>query len=857
MKFLFLLLVLVPIISSERVLKLSSKWFVSHSNGSMLTETQVPGGIYSDLKSILGDILYGNRDEDYKWVGRSDWTYHTEFTVSAADLKHKSVWLVLHGVDTIGEVYLNDRHILSCNNMFVRYNVNIKYSLVAGNNRLVVSFKSPVLEAERLTSKQGYVVPPNCPPPSYHGECHVNMLRKMQASFSWDWGPSFPSVGLWKPVEIVFTDGPQIESITVKTELQKDTWLVTLTAWFGPSLFQFSDNLVAHFYWSEDYIRQFSVPITTDVADRQSHSVSFLLPKSDVKLWWPNGYGEQNLYKVEMVFKQSQKSVNIGFRTIRVMEPEVTNGKMFYVEVNGQAIFAKGTNWIPSSVMPEHSADEDRVPALLEDTAKAYTNMIRVWGGGIYESDLFYETCDRLGIMVWQDMLFACSMYPTYDEYISSVKVEIEQQVQRLQHHPSLAVWAGNNENEGALMDNWYGTSSNFERYIGDYVKLYVETIKPIVEAIDDTRPYFISSPSSNIGNYTSKPGNPLYGDVHYYNYADNGWDPRIYPNPRFASEYGSYSLPSYECLKNALPPNQTYWGSPYVERRIHAPDGNKTILSQIYKNLPTSKDIKDIIYLSQINQAMATKVESEKYRRLQSFRLTTGEGFTMGALYWQINDIWPSPSWSAIDYCGNWKMLQYYAFDFFAPIIVSPEMSSDEKQISLYVIVDGAIPYKDANLVFNTYRWDGQSICPDKTFSKKVSLIENRSVNVQNMLVKNLCPDKQCFYTTKLQVKNFDITPENFLFHLPLRQYNYPETFVEVAKLEVVDKHSARLILHAKGYALFVWLNVEGVQGRFSKNGFHMMVPTSEVTFVSKEDISKLTSDKVSVTWLKKSYPN
>ncbi|CAH1390501.1 unnamed protein product [Nezara viridula] len=855
MKLIFLIFALVPIISCDRVLQLSTRWYVSHSNGSMLTETKVPGGIYSDLKSTLGDILYGNRDEDYKWVGRSDWKYHTEFSVSSADLKHKSVWLVLHGVDTIGEVYLNDRHILSCNNMFVRYNVNIKHLLVAGNNRLDVYLKSPVQEAERLTTKQGYVVPPNCPPPSYHGECHVNMLRKMQASFSWDWGPSFPSVGIWKQAEIVFTDGPQIESITVKTEPQKDKWVVTLTAWFGPSLFQIHDNLVAHFFWSEFAFGKYSVPVTIKIANKQSHSVSFSLPKDEIKLWWPNGYGEQNLYKVEMVFQQLQKSVNIGFRTIKVMEPEVMSGKMFYVEVNGQPIFAKGTNWIPSSVMPEYSADKDRVPALLEDTAKAYTNMIRVWGGGIYESDLFYETCDRLGIMVWQDMLFACSMYPTYDEYLSSVKVEIEQQVQRLQHHPSLAVWAGNNENEGALMDNWYGTSSNFERYIGDYVKLYVETIKPIVLGIDETRPYFISSPSSNIGNYTSHPGSPFYGDVHYYNYDGNGWDPRIYPNPRFASEYGSYSLPSYECLKPALPPNQTYWGSQYVERRIHAPNGNQTIISQIFKNLPKPKDIKDIIYLSQINQAMATKVESEKYRRLRSIRLESGEGLTMGALYWQLNDIWPSPSWSAIDYCGNWKMLQYYAFDFFAPIIVSPEMSSDEKQISVYVVADGAVSYKYANLIFNIYRWDSNSICPEKTFTRNISVVENNSVNVLNLYVENYCRDKNCFYTTRLQVENSVITPENFLFHLPLRQYNYPETSVEVAKLEILDQHSARLILYARKYALFVWLNVDGVQGRFSKNGFHMTVPSTEVTFVSKEDISKLTADKISVTWLKRSY--
>jgi beta-mannosidase len=397
--------------------------------------------------------------------------------------------------------------------------------------------------------------------------------------------------------------------------------------------------------------------------------------KSDINLWWPNGAGNQTLYNLKVKWEDSKlndvdrhqrkflkdsKTIKIGFRTIELVQESMSNGLSFYFKVNGVSIFMKGSNWIPSHILPEKLSQKQKVGELLRAARDANMNMLRVWGGGVYESDLFYSLADEYGILIWQDMMFACAMYPADENFLDSVREEIKQQTRRLQKHPSIALFATNNENEAALRQDWYGTQSKFNNFAKDYNKLYVNTITDEILKQDSTREVLTSSPSN--GKYNGDktngisidPQNPHYGDIHFYIYDQNGWKPEHFHQPRFASEYGFQSFPSgwNDVIRKNYDNLTTL-----IEHRQHHPLRSKPIKFLIEDNLDLKVNYDqlewdDKIYLSQLSQAMAMKTETEMYRSGRASFMNT-----MGALYWQLNDVWVAPSWSSIEYNGNYKV--------------------------------------------------------------------------------------------------------------------------------------------------------------------------------------------------------
>lgn len=363
--------------------------------------------------------------------------------------------------------------------------------------------------------------------------------------------------------------------------------------------------------------------------------------------------------------------------SLYIFPPFPGAGLSFYFEVNGHPLFMKGSNWIPADILPERSADRRRVKYLLKAARDANMNMLRVWGGGVYESDYFYELADEYGILIWQDLMFGCAMYPVFDEFLASVRSEIRQNVRRLQHHASIALYATNNENEVALVQNWYGTNKEATRFRSEYRKLYIEVVKQTVEENDKWRTCLSSSPSNGLKTVqddfiSSNPQDTNFGDIHYYNYMADGWNWSIYPKPRFASEYGFQSYPALSSWGAAA------GGDDYLpdlmKHRQHSPMGEIPILSLINKHLPPLSAVADQeqvavkIYFSQIAQAMAIKAETELYRTLRSSFANT-----MGALYWQLNDVWIAPSWSSIDFYGKFKILHHYARKFFELTSIVP----------------------------------------------------------------------------------------------------------------------------------------------------------------------------------------
>ncbi|GBM74431.1 Beta-mannosidase [Araneus ventricosus] len=658
------------IYKSSSVLSLNGIWTAVNLNGSIIVKTKVPGSIYTDLqrRNIIQDPYFGENDVLYSWVGHDSWTFKKKFKADCHLLQKTRIILMAHGLDTVSQIHLNGELIGASDNMFVRYVFDIK-PVLKTNNSIRVSFRSAVEYSKEKHESQvfKYVIPPVCPPPVQNGECHVNYIRKMQSSFSWDWGPSFPTQGIWKPLEIVGFDTLLITDVTVVPDIFNGKLQnMTVSAHMEMASFDVvSGTMTISLNGSTIFHSNMSIEPDENLNAKTMIKIGF--PENfDIKLWWPSGLGDQPLYTLIVVFSNSEetasKSVKIGFRTIELIQEPVDNssGLSFYFKVNGVPFFAKGSNWIPADSFQERVTPQ-YIEDLLQSAKEANMNMLRVWGGGIYESDEFYETADRLGLLIWQDLMFACALYPTYQDFLSSVSSEVTQQVRRLQHHPSLLLWAGNNENEQAISGRWWPVvDQHLVQYKADYVKLYIDTIMPLVANEDPTRTFLPSSPSNGPETVrerwiSNNPQDNLYGDVHYYNYFGNEWDPDTYPRARFVSEYGFQSLPSFESLANVSNPED--WIYPLndaMKHRQHHMFGNLQMESMILKHfrLPSSscgiQGFKDLLYLSQIVQAVAIKTETEKYRRSQS-EVVNGEGKTMGALYWQLNDIWPAPSWASI----------------------------------------------------------------------------------------------------------------------------------------------------------------------------------------------------------------
>ena len=386
------------------------------------------------------------------------------------------------------------------------------------------------------------------------------------------------------------------------------------------------------------------------------------IKKNLVELWWPNGSGKQILYGLKVQWEDAKineiafrtrdfyiasKKINIGFRTVELVQEKMDTGLSFFFKVNGLPIFMKGSNWIPSHVLPEKQFNNEKIKELLGAARDAHMNMLRVWGGGVYESDYFYSLADEYGILIWQDLMFACAMYPADENFLESVRLEVKQNIRRIQYHPSIALYATNNENEAALSQDWYGTQSRFKEFAKKYKTLYVDTITDEIKKQDSTREVLTSSPSN--GKYdgdreqgiSDNPQNPHFGDTHFYIVDQNAWKADFFNPSRFTSEYGFQSFPSgwAEVMRDG--DNLTN----LVDHRQHHPLKSHPIEFLIDKNLKVdfnALEWDDKIYLSQLSQAVAMKTETEVYR--------SGRGTfmnTMGALYWQLNDVWPAVSWS------------------------------------------------------------------------------------------------------------------------------------------------------------------------------------------------------------------
>ncbi|MDD5349568.1 MAG: hypothetical protein PHQ12_05095 [Chthoniobacteraceae bacterium] len=653
---------------------LHSGWSFQEPASSRYLSAEVPGCIHTDLlrHKLIPDPFWGNNEGGLQWIEEKDWNYRCEFDAKPEWLTHEHVELVAEGLDTVATVRLNGHVIAQPDNMFQAHRIDVTGALQPKRNRLEIQFGSP-MKAIRARQK----------PDDYRewndvvGGC--SRLRKEQCAFGWDWGPRFATCGIYLPIRLEAWSGNRFDSVRIRQRHGANG--VELTV---------EPRLAA----KRSARLRGTLSLRGEVVATLENS-RFTVPHPE--LWWPNGHGAQPLYTVSLELVYNGEVVDtwsgrVGLRTIELDRHPDAYGESFQFVVNGRPLFAKGANWIPA-----HSfvAGVDRAfyDNLLSSAVSAHMNMLRVWGGGIYEKEAFYDLCDEKGLLVWQDFMFACALYPGDKPFLASVKAEAGQQVKRLANHACLALWCGNNEIE-QMQQEILKTARRKKAY----EDLFHKILPAAVERWDGATAYWPCSPHNPRG-YAHGHNSESGGDAHFWDVWHMRQPVKRYEEKqfRFCSEFGMQSYSSPEVAATFCPPEEFNVFGPAMENHQKNSAGNSIIFEYLSRRYRMPRDYDSLAYLSQINQAYCMKFGIEHFRRSMPR--------TMGALYWQLNDCWPVFSWSSVEFGGKWKALHYAAKRFFAPLLVSAHVPGDEtigkgntvistvRHVHLHAVYDGPEP--------------------------------------------------------------------------------------------------------------------------------------------------------------------
>ena len=616
----------------------------------------VPGGVHTDLLAAgrIADPFVGDNELRVQWVAEADWQYVCTFDVTAETLAQDCVELVADGLDTLAGVSLNGQVVGTAENLFRQYRWDVKGLLKPGPNTLQVDFASSV---QSCTTKHGerqmLGVPQALPGGPY--------VRKAPCHFGWDWGPQLPPIGIWKDMRLeaysVRLDDVHVRQIW---NGQAVTVQATVTA---------AGQRAKPLQIQLDVIAPDGVAVIHQTEFPVEGSAQAAVLIAAPQRWWPNGYGAQPLYTARVTLMDGTtvldvREMHLGLRTLELRQQPDEWGKSFEFVVNGVRIFAKGANWIPTDSFPTRITFE-HYEMLLKAAADVHMNMLRVWGGGLYEDDRFYELCDRLGLLVWQDFTFACSIYPLHDPlFVDNIHQEVMQNMRRLRHHASLALWCGNNEMEQGWADWGWASRRDLDDMKAAYDEFFHRTLKAWVAAEDPDRSYWPSSPSSDTP--FELPNGQLQGDAHYWDVWHGRKPFTAYRDqyPRFMSEFGFQALPPLATIKTYAEPADWNMTSYVMDLHQKNASGNSLMVGQMLDTFKLPKDFEHLVYLSLALQAEGIRYGVEHWRRHPNR--------VAGILYWQLNDCWPVASWSSIDYFGRWKALHYAAKRFFAPLMMS-----------------------------------------------------------------------------------------------------------------------------------------------------------------------------------------
>ncbi|MFL5766165.1 MAG: glycosyl hydrolase 2 galactose-binding domain-containing protein [Bacteroidia bacterium] len=676
---------------SERSLG-TGHWRFQKKGDEVWLKAKVPGTVHTDLlaNEKIPDPYFGKNEKDLQWIENEDWIYATTFSVSKSELTQQHIELSFEGLDTYAKVFVNDSLVITADNMFRSWNADIKKYLRKGTNRMTVVFESAVCRGKEEANKLSYTLP---------GEEKV-FTRKAQYQYGWDWGPRFVTCGIWKEVKLKSWNDARISSVKyIQHSLSDSVAQLEFRCEVESDV-----NANAYLDIIKGNKKDISGQIITKVKLKKGlNAFSIFYTIRDPQRWWCSGLGFPTLYKFSIALSYDsrmldEKALNVGLRTIELVRDNDSVGSSFYFKLNGVPVFMKGANFIPpDNFLPRVSKqDYDKI---IKNAVDANMNMLRVWGGGTYADDEFYEQCDKEGILVWQDMMFACAMYPGDDHFVKNVAEECIGQVERLRNHPCIALWCGNNEvDEGWKNWEWQKQYHYSERDSTEIARnnmaLFNGLLSDLVNEYDGSRPYWPSSPSIGWGHEESL----LQGDSHYWGVWWGNEPFEMYEKKvgRFVSEYGFQGIPSLKTLEECgavvhaeREPggegNSRYGYHPFVPdtailgaHQKH-PSGYQIIRTYMARDYKVPVRFEDYAYVSQLLQAEGLKTAIEAHRRAKPY--------CMGSLYWQLNDCWPVTSWSSVDCNNEWKAAHYQAKRSFDDVIIS--VVEEKDSIDVYVVSD------------------------------------------------------------------------------------------------------------------------------------------------------------------------
>lgn len=820
--FLFVFDVGAQMNAARTQISLNDNWQFREANKSVWKPATVPGCVHTDLlaNKIIEDPFYRDNEKNLQWIGKTDWEYQTTFEVSPELLRRQNLEIIFEGLDTYANVYLNDKPILNADNMFRTWRINVEDLLKAGENILRIKFRSPIKEILPRMAKLDYELPAV----NDQGEKTSPYTRKAPYQYGWDWGPRFVTSGVWKPVRLEVWDKARIEDLHIKqNKLSKETAalsaVVEVVAAAAIDARIEIENLT-----DKKTVAAKQVKLT---AGTNKLALDFAL--ENPKLWYPIGLGEQSLYRFKAKLVVNKKQVDeqtkrTGLRTLELRQKPDEYGKSFEFIVNGIPVFGRGANWIPADIFPTRITKE-KYKNLLTSLKDANMNMLRVWGGGIYEDDYYYDLADEMGLLVWQDFMFACSMYPGDREFLENVRREAVDNVKRLRNHPSIVLWCGNNEIETAWT-HW-GWKERLPNHLwDDYLKLFTRVLPEVLDEYDSSRPYWQSSPSSN---FQADSDSQKIGDVHYWEvwHAEKPYKEYEKQFPRFMSEFGFQSFPEYETVKTyTTEEDRKSIETPIMLAHQRHPRGNQLVRAYMLREYNEPKDFESFLYVSQVLQAHGIKIGAEHFRRIMPRN--------MGSLYWQANDCWQVASWSAMDYFGRWKALMYYTRRFYAPLLVSPHVGDDGK-MNVYVVSD--LPdTKRAQIRLTLMDLSGKQLIA-KTVDLNVEPLKGKSYFSQPVgELLNKADEKNTFLLIELKM-NGEIVSQNEYYFKPFKEMTFakPEIKTQIAPI----KNGFKISLATDKLAKDVYLS-GFTEGFFSDNYFDLIPNRNkEVEFRTTQKMS------------------
>ena len=806
------ILLLLPLVFAKaQSTRIDSGWQFREVGKTDWYNATVPGCVHTDLlaNKLIDDPFYRDNEKKQQWIDKKDWEYRTTFKVTAQTLARENVELVFEGLDTYAGVYLNEQLVLKADNMFRTWRVNAKPALKTGENTLRIVFRSPLNEILPVMAKLKYQLPA----PNDQGEKTSPYTRKAPYHYGWDWGPRFVTSGIWRPVTLESWDGARVNDLQlivkkISAGVAEVTANVEVEASAAGAATIELDNVTDKVVTGKQQIKL--VPGT--------NQVTFNFTVTNPKLWWPNGLGAQPLYtfRVRSLVNgkvTGEKITRTGLRTLELRQQRDEAGQSFMFVINGIPVFAKGGNWIPADSFPTRIT-KDKYRFLLQSVRDTNMNMLRVWGGGIYEADEFYELCDEMGILVWQDFMFACSMYPANQEFLDSVRAEAIDNVRRLRNHPSIVLWAGNNEVETAWR-NW-GWRQNLPASVwDDYLKIFHGVLQEVTAQFDPSRTYWPSSPH---GGLDDDPQSLRSGDVHFWQvwHAAEPFSDYEKQTPRFMSEYGFQSFPNIETVKSYTVPEDRDIESPIMLAHQRHPRGNQLVREYMLRDYAQPKDFESFLYVSQVLQAEGIRIGAEHLRRIMPHN--------MGSLYWQIDDCWPVASWSSIDYYGRWKALQYYARRFYNDLLISP--TSQNGYLKLFVVSDRPNAVS-AKIKVSLLSLDGATL---KSFVRDAEVAPVTSRSYFDIRVAELLDGadaKNVVVYCELLVNDKTVSSHDYFF-APFKELKFSKPNISSEVISTRNGFSIRI--SSDKFAKAVYLAVPEHDGFFSDNYFNL-APGREMT--------------------------